>query len=237
VRDLLHGANVLTTAFDPRRLAAMEEEMHEAAEAEIAFATRGDAPAQAETESGITDEVPEDGSDAATEEQGNGASTGDDPIAGEKGIRGRVTKQSEEAIGKLAQGMLEHPVVTGAVSAAFDARARAIRAQEATMAALNLPSASDVERLTRRLRNVSQRMEAIEESLDSLDERLQRTTTGSVQDRLDAIEASLARIERVLGTAPGGSAPHTPPPLADAPPPPADAPSPPTDPPPVQPWG
>jgi hypothetical protein len=218
----------------------MEEEMHEAAEAEIAFTTGG-YPAEAETQSGAAAEAVEDGPDVATEEHGNGASAGDAAIADEddqeKGIRSRVTKQSEEAIGKLAQGMLEHPVVTGAVSAAFDARARAIRAQEATMAALNLPSASDVERLTRRLRNVSQRMEAIEESLDSLDERLQRATTGSVQDRLGAIDASLARIERVLGTAPGGSAPHTPPPVADAPPPPADAPSPPSDPPPVQPWG
>jgi hypothetical protein len=233
---MLRGANVPTTAFDPRRLAAMEEEMHEAAETEIAFATGGEGTAEAQTESGTAAE-PVDGPDAATEEQGNGASAGDGPSADEqeKGIRGRVTKQSEEAIGKLAQGMLEHPVITGAVSAAFDARARALRAQEATMAALNLPSASDVERLTRRLRNVSQRMEAIEESLDGLDERLQRATTGSVDDRLGAIEASLARIERVLGTAPGGSAPHTPPPTADAPPPPADAPS--ADAPPDQPWG
>jgi hypothetical protein len=222
----LHGANVPTTAFDLRRLSAMEDETREAAEGEGAFATEAHAPAEA------------DGESNGGEDQGNGATADDAHTADEQeqyaGIRGRVTKQGEEAIGKLAQGMLEHPVVTGAVSAAFDARARAIRAQEATMAALNLPSASDVERLTRRLRNVSQRMEAIEEALDGLDERLQRTAAGSVQERLGAIEASLARIERALSTAPGGSA--APPPI-ESPPPPGDAPPPPPGAPRSDPWG
>ena len=36
------------------------------------------------------------------------------------------------------------------------------------MGALNLPSAGDLERLTRRLRSVSQRLEAIEDNLDRL---------------------------------------------------------------------
>jgi hypothetical protein len=121
----------------------------------------------------------------------------------DKRVRERLTRQGEEAIGKLAQGMLEHPVVTGAVSAAFDARARALRAQEAAMAALNLPSASDLERLTRRLRNVSQRMEAVEEGLDRLEEGVHQASVGSVESRLDRIEASLTRIEAVLGS--GGS--------------------------------
>ena len=40
------------------------------------------------------------------------------------------------------------------------------------MGALNLPSAADVERLTRRLRSVSQRLEGIEDGVDRLDDRL-----------------------------------------------------------------
>ena len=47
-----------------------------------------------------------------------------------------------------------------------------MRAQEVAMGALNLPSASDLERLTRRVRSVSQRLEGIEDGLDRLDERL-----------------------------------------------------------------
>lgn len=92
----------------------------------------------------------------------------------EDGLRHRVTRQGEETLGKLAQDLLESPLVTRAVSAAFGTRERANRAQELAMGALNLPSASDLERLTRRLRSVSQRLEAIEDSLDRLDERLGR---------------------------------------------------------------
>jgi len=40
------------------------------------------------------------------------------------------------------------------------------------MGALNIPSAADVERLTRRLRSVSQRLEGIEDVLDRLEDRL-----------------------------------------------------------------
>lgn len=117
----------------------------------------------------------------------------------DKGLRERVTKQSEETIGKLAQELLESPVVSGALSAAFQSRERAMRAQEVAMGALNLPSASDLERLTRRLRSVSQRLEGIEDGLDRLEERVE--AVGSIQrleQRLDAIEETLARIESSL---------------------------------------
>src|ERR1700734_3985010 len=89
-------------------------------------------------------------------------------------LKGRVTRQGEEAIGKLAQELLENSVVSGALSAAFETRERALRAQEAAMGALNLPSASDLERLTRRVRSVSQRLEGLEDSVDRLEETLRR---------------------------------------------------------------
>jgi chromosome segregation ATPase len=90
------------------------------------------------------------------------------------GLRQRVTRQGEETLGKLAQELLESPIVTRTLSAAFGTRERASRAHELAMGALNLPSAGDLERLTRRLRSVSQRLESIEDSLDRLDERLGR---------------------------------------------------------------
>lgn len=122
-------------------------------------------------------------------------------VKGEAGIRSRVTRQGEEAIGKVTQGMLENPVVSRAVSAAFETRQRATRAQEAAMGALNLPSAADLERLTRRLRSVSQRLESIEDGLDRLDQRLEKLTTASALDeRLTAIEETLARLEASLAT-------------------------------------
>jgi CRP-like cAMP-binding protein len=119
----------------------------------------------------------------------------------EKGLRERVTKGSEEAIGKFAQDLLENPVVSGAIAAAFQSRERAARAQEVAMGALNLPSASDLERLTRRLRSVSQRLEGIEDGLDRLEERVQGLGSSQrLEQRLEAIEAAVARIEAKLPT-------------------------------------
>jgi predicted nucleic acid-binding Zn-ribbon protein len=118
----------------------------------------------------------------------------------ETGIRGRVTKQGEEAIGKLAQDLLKNPLVNGTLTAAFDARERAARAQELAMAALNLPSASDLERLTRRLRGVSQRIEGLEDGLDRISERLDTSHAAvDLEKRLEAIEGTLARLETKLG--------------------------------------
>src|SRR3984885_16280207 len=114
----------------------------------------------------------------------------------DKGRRGRVARQGEEAIGKVAQELLENPVVSRALAATFEARERATRAQELAMSALNLPSAGDLERLTRRLRSVSQRLETIEDSLDRLEQRSdQAGGTRGIEDRLTAIEELLARLE------------------------------------------
>jgi hypothetical protein len=119
------------------------------------------------------------------------------PMSDENSLKGRVTRQGEEAIGRFAQELLENPVVSGALSRAFETRERAMRAQEVAMGALNLPSASDLERLTRRVRSVSQRLEGIEAALDRLDERLGRADgTGALQERLAGIEATLERLEK-----------------------------------------
>lgn len=112
------------------------------------------------------------------------------------GLRERATRHGEEAIGKLASGLLENAMVSSALSAAFETRERALRAQEAAMGALNLPSASDLERLTRRLRGVSQRLEGIEDGLDRLEQRLDDlNSSNSLDRRLAAIEERLDRIE------------------------------------------
>ena len=119
-------------------------------------------------------------------------------------LRDRLTRQGEDALGKLAQEMLENPLVSGAIARAFGAREKATQAQEAAMGALNLPSAADIERLTRRLRSVSQRLEGIEDAVDRLDRRLEamqlEATTGAAgragggDDRLAAIERQLAKV-------------------------------------------
>ena len=116
-----------------------------------------------------------------------------------------MTRQGEEAIGKLAQELLDNPVVARALSAAFETRERATRAQEVAMGALNLPSASDLERLTRRLRAVSQRLEGIEDGLDRVEQRVEGLGANTLERRLTAIEEALARIEAAVGSSPGSS--------------------------------
>jgi CRP-like cAMP-binding protein len=102
----------------------------------------------------------------------------------DEGIRDRISRQGEETLGKIAEELVGNPIVAGALARAFEAREKAVQAQEATMGALGIPSAADVERLTRRLRSVSQRLEGIEDSVDRLDERL-----ASIDDRLGSVAA------------------------------------------------
>jgi DNA repair exonuclease SbcCD ATPase subunit len=118
---------------------------------------------------------------------------------------GKMSRQGEEAIGKLAQDLLENSVVSGALSAALGTRERAMRAQEAALSALNLPSAGDLERLTRRLRSVSQRLEGVEDALDRVERRVEALDDAPIEQRLEAMEAALERIEAALSERAGTS--------------------------------
>ena len=116
-----------------------------------------------------------------------------------KDLRDRVRGASEETIGRLAQDLLSNPLVTGAVQRAMEIRERATQAQEAAFGALNMPTAADIERLTRRVRNVAQRLESIEDAVDRVDERLTLAASKGGDDAaLAAISAQLAEVQASL---------------------------------------
>ncbi|MBF6621380.1 MAG: hypothetical protein ITG02_14270 [Patulibacter sp.] len=116
-----------------------------------------------------------------------------------KDLRDRVRGASEETIGRLAQELLSNPLVTGAVQRAMEIRERATQAQEAAFGALNMPTAADIERLTRRVRNVAQRLESIEDAVDRVDERLTLAASkGGDEAALSAIAAQLAEVQATL---------------------------------------
>jgi hypothetical protein len=117
-----------------------------------------------------------------------------------KSLRERLGAGTEDRLGKALSELLENPLLTGAIGRAFDAREKAVQAQEVAMGALNIPSAADIERLTRRLRSVSLRLEGIEEGV----ERLDRTRAPGdapapeIAERLSAIEDQLRRLSDKL---------------------------------------
>jgi chromosome segregation ATPase len=126
----------------------------------------------------------------------------------EPGFRDRISKRGEEALGELAESLLENPVFNSAIQTALGAREKAQQAQQVAMGALNIPSASDLERLTRRVRAVSQRLEGVEDGIDRLEERLDgfggaaggHRVPAEVKERLDAIEARLEELTREVAT-------------------------------------
>jgi chromosome segregation ATPase len=140
------------------------------------------------------------------------------------GLRARISRQSEDALGRLAQELLESPFVSSALSRAFDAREKAAQAQEVAMGALNLPSAGDLERLTRRVRSVSQRLEGVEDALDRIDERVGSIGgTAALSERLATIEGQLtafagqlSELAARLATQPAPAAEAAPSPAAPA---------------------
>jgi hypothetical protein len=96
--------------------------------------------------------------------------------------RGGIRARGEEALGDLAQALLDNPVFSQALGKAFGAGERAVAAQRSALGALNLPSGADLERLERRLRSLSDRLELIEDRLDEVGDdlvALRRQVAGS----------------------------------------------------------
>lgn len=127
-----------------------------------------------------------------------------------KSLRDRLGGHTEDRLGRALSDLLDNPLLTGAIGRAFDAREKATQAQEVAMGALNLPSATDIERLTRRLRSLSQRLEGIEDGVGRLDRAFAPSVDRSdIDRRLSAIEAQLDALLLRLDDAPAARPPAT----------------------------
>lgn len=91
--------------------------------------------------------------------------------AGES-LKDRVQDAGEQAVGDIANALLANPLFNQALGAAFGAKEKAEGAQRAAMQALDLPSAGTVQRLERRIRSLSDRLEAVENELDRVNSDL-----------------------------------------------------------------
>ncbi|MBK5110084.1 MAG: hypothetical protein JJE10_01810 [Thermoleophilia bacterium] len=89
----------------------------------------------------------------------------------DEGITDRVRSGGERAASDFAQALIGSPGFGQALAAAAAARDRATEAQRAAMGALNVSSQDEADRLERRLRSLSDRLEETEDRLDrALDE-------------------------------------------------------------------
>ena len=108
---------------------------------------------------------------------------------GGEGIRDRLSARGEGALGELAQFLVDNPWLNQALQVALGARERASQASQTAIRNLNLPTGNDVDRLARRLRAVSERLEAVEDALDELGREVaalrqeRHPNRGSSQDR------------------------------------------------------
>jgi TolA-binding protein len=88
--------------------------------------------------------------------------------SGDKGVRDRLSARGEEALGELAQTLLENPVFNQALQAAFGARDAAQQVAHQAFKNAGVASMSDLDRLGRRVRSLSERVEELEDRVDRL---------------------------------------------------------------------
>jgi chromosome segregation ATPase len=91
-----------------------------------------------------------------------------------------IKARGEEALGDLAQALLDNPIFGGAVSKTLGAGERAVQAQRSALGALNMASSEDLERVERRLRSLSDRLEELEDRVDDLLDEHRRAAQRSV---------------------------------------------------------
>ena len=102
------------------------------------------------------------------------ADEADDVDDAERAERSSMRARGEEAIGDLAQALLDNPVFSQAMATALGAGERAVQAQRSAMSAVGVSSGAEIERLERRLRSLASRLDDLEDRLDELAEQLSR---------------------------------------------------------------
>jgi hypothetical protein len=86
-------------------------------------------------------------------------------------------EQVSEQVTKALEPLVDQPLTQRLLTEASALRDRTVRAQEATLAALNLPTAADLHKLERRIKSLSD-------------------AVGDLTDRLDRLEQQVRRVEK-----------------------------------------
>ncbi len=114
------------------------------------------------------------------------------------GWRDQIQRQGEDAVGWLAQEVLDNQVLKGAVQGVTDAGQKVFEAREMVFGVLDLSSASETQKLIRRLRSVSQRLEDVEDGFDRLSERTEGASSTDVAAKISGLEDQLEVLAQQL---------------------------------------
>jgi predicted RNase H-like nuclease (RuvC/YqgF family) len=90
----------------------------------------------------------------------------DEPTGAE--TRHTAPGRGESTLGDLVEFLIDNPLLHQALQVALGARERASQASASAIRNLNLPTGTDVDRLARRMRALSDRLEEAEDALDDL---------------------------------------------------------------------
>jgi hypothetical protein len=105
-----------------------------------------------------------------------------DESAGDR-LKSRLSGRGPDALGELAQILLDNPWLNQALSVALDARERAQHASQNAMRGVGVPTTGDVDRLGRRLRALSDRLESLEDAVDRIEEQVRELKRASSPGR------------------------------------------------------
>lgn len=104
-----------------------------------------------------------------------------------------------EQLSKALEPLVDQPLAQRLLSEASALRDRSLRAQEATLGALNLPTAADLARLERRLRALADAIGRLGDQVDRLEVRLRRSGEGATHAALEELRAEIAGLRAELG--------------------------------------
>lgn len=105
-----------------------------------------------------------------------------------------------ERVAKALEPLVDQPITQRLLTEASAARDRTLRLQEATLGALNLPTASDLARLERRLRSLTDGLERVEDHLDRVEARVRKTSQQPDVPEFEALRKEIAELRKDLGT-------------------------------------
>lgn len=83
-------------------------------------------------------------------------------------------EQVTEQVTKALEPLVDQPLTQRLLTEASALRDRTVRAQEATLAVLNLPTAADLAKLERRIRSLSDAVADLSDRLDRMETQVRR---------------------------------------------------------------